>query len=71
MTHRLSFPLMATVQVVFAVQAIFRPQAARAGNIKRKNIYANMPLPIYRAVGFVCAGAAVLFFYLFLKSYSN
>jgi hypothetical protein len=62
---------MAIVQVVFAVQAIFRPQAARAGNIKQKNIYAKMPLPVYRAVGLVCAGAAILFFYMFLNPPSH
>jgi uncharacterized membrane protein YidH (DUF202 family) len=67
MNQRLFFLIMAIVQVVFAVQGIFRPQAVRAGNVKRRTIYANLPLPVYRAVGVVCTGAAVFFFYLFLK----
>jgi hypothetical protein len=62
---------MAIVQAVFAIQAIFRPQAARAGSIKRETIYAKLPLPVYRAVGIACAGAAILFFNLFLKHPSN
>jgi hypothetical protein len=59
---------MAILQALCAVRAIFNPQAARAGNIKCKTIYANLPLSLYRCVGVLCAGAAISFFYLFLKS---
>jgi hypothetical protein len=67
MMNRLGFLLMAIAQALFALRALLQPHRAKDGNIQRKTIYAKMPLWFYRCVGVLCAGLAVLFFYLFLK----
>jgi len=36
-----------------------------------RKIAAKLPLSFYRGVGVFCAGAAILFFYLFLNPPSN
>jgi hypothetical protein len=58
---------MAVVQALFAVRCLRSPEAAKTVNVQLRTIWANLPLAFYRGVGVICAGAAILFFYLFLK----
>jgi hypothetical protein len=64
--HRLPFLLMAIVQALFAIRALRNPRAVKDLNIRLGTVWANLPLSFVRGVGVVCAGAAILFFYLFL-----
>jgi hypothetical protein len=71
MLDRLVFLLMAIVQVLFAVRCLRNPQAAKDLNVQKRTIWAKLPLSFYRGVGLLCTGAAILFFYLFLKPPSH
>ena len=71
MINRLGFLLMAIVQVLFALRCLRNPQKAKDVNIQQRTIWAKLPLSFYRGVGVLCAGAAILFFYMFLKPPSN
>jgi hypothetical protein len=71
MTSRIWFLLMAIAQVFFAVRCLLQPEIAKAGNVRMKTIDAKLPLFFFRGMGLVCAGAAALFFCLFLKPPSN
>ncbi len=71
MIHRLYFVLMAFAQVYFAIRILRSPQDVKDVNIRLKTIWAKLPIPVYRGLGFVCAGAAILFFYLALKPNSD
>jgi hypothetical protein len=71
MWHRLPFLLMAIVQVLFAVRCVRNPKAAKDVNIRMGTIWAKLPTSFYRGLGVVCAGAAILFFYLSLNPPSH
>jgi hypothetical protein len=62
---------MAVVQTLFAVRCLRNPEAAKRVNVQQGTIWANLPLAFFRGLGVICAGAAILFFYLFLKPHSN
>jgi hypothetical protein len=62
---------MAIVQAFFAVRCLRNPEAAKDENVRMMTIWANLPLSFWRALGIICAGAAILFFYLFLYPPSN
>jgi hypothetical protein len=66
MINRLGFLLMAFAQVLFGVRLLLKPEAAKAVNVKLGTIWAKLPVAFYRALGVVCSGAAILFFYLCL-----
>ncbi len=63
--HRLLFLLMAILQALFAIRAIRTPQKVKDLNLSLKTIWAELPISFFRGIGVVCAGAAILFFYLF------
>jgi hypothetical protein len=71
MNDRPLFLLMAVAQVFFAIRLVRNPQAAKDVNIRMKTMWAKFPLTFYRGAGVVCAGAAILFFYMFLRPRSN
>jgi len=71
MIHRLPFLLMAIVQAFFAFRCLRNPQAVKRVNIDKRTIWENLPLSFYRGIGLLCASAASLFFYMFLKPPSN
>lgn len=71
MLHRLLFLLMAIAQAAFAVRGLRNPQAAKDVNVNMHTTWAKLPLSFYRVVGVLCAGLAILFFYLFLSPPSN
>jgi hypothetical protein len=68
---------MAIAQAAFAVRGLRNPQAVKDLNMVNprsefvRKIAAKLPLSFYRGVGVFCAGAAILFFYLFLNPPSN
>jgi hypothetical protein len=71
MIHRIPFLLMAIVQALFALRCLRNPEAAKAVNVQQGTIWAKLPLSFYRAIGVLCAGAAILFLYLFLGATSK
>jgi type VI protein secretion system component VasF len=65
---------MAVVQALFALRCFRNPEAAKLINVEQGTIWAKLPLSFYRALGVLCAGAAILFLYLFLgwtRSYTK